>query len=85
MALAIKLKRRSHDESADIYGSGAVAVCAICESILGKGYPLWGIHLHAALALHSAHRAATALADVPALDSDDRVFGRHLAIVDGAP
>ena len=78
-----KLKRRGSDESLDIWGSGAVAVCPICEPILGRGYPLWGVHLHAALALHAAHRTVMDLAEVPALDSEDRVLGRHLAIVPG--
>jgi hypothetical protein len=75
-----KLTRR---DPLEIYGPGAVVMCDICAKVLDKAYPLWGVHLQAALVLHSAHRVTDALAEVPALEDIDRALGRHLAIVDG--
>jgi hypothetical protein len=83
VTLYIKFPRRSPDSTADIYGSGAVAMCPTCEPLLGVGYPLWGAHLQAAIGLHAAHRAVEQLRDVPAMTDDDRRLGRRLTIEQG--
>lgn len=74
--------RRSPEESADLYATGALVTCPVCEAVMGNGYPLWGTHLQAAIALHAAHRAVTDLRDVPALTETDRRFGRRLGLVE---
>jgi hypothetical protein len=76
----IRLPEPSADRSADIYGYTAVAKCELCSSVMTMGYPLWGVHLQAAMALHAAHRAVSELADIPAPTEDDRRFGRGLVI-----
>ncbi len=79
--MAIRPRERTLDEKADIYDVGAVAVCPICEGILGTGFPLWGVHLYVAVTLHAAHRAAEELRSVPALTDTDRLFGRRIEVV----
>jgi hypothetical protein len=79
--MAIRLKERTPDEQMDIYATG-VTLCPTCEGFMGFGYPLWGVHLQAAVTLHAAHRAVTELKDIPTLTLEDRRFGRLIAVVD---
>jgi hypothetical protein len=78
--IELKLKQRAPDETADIHATGALIACSTCAPLLGPDYPLWDVHLHAAVALHAAHRAVADLRSVPALTDDDRLFGRRLVI-----
>lgn len=80
MSIELRIKR-TPDESSDIYASGASATCETCQPLLGLGYPLWGMHLQAAINLHAAHRLVDDMRAVPALTEDDRRFGRSLGVL----
>ena len=82
MSLEVKLRRRSPAEVKDMLGLHGLVGCVECDAVLGKGWPLWGLHLTVALNYHAAHWLVTETRDVPATTPEDRLFGRHLAIVD---
>ena len=74
------IKEWTAAERADIYAPALVMECPTCNEAMGApGYPLWGMHLQAVLALHAAHRAVTELRDVPGVsDTERRFYGARL-------
>ena len=80
MSIEFKLPERTSDEKVDIYASGAVELCSTCKRIVPDGYPLWGMHLQAAMALHSAHRLVVEMAQVPGLTETERRMGKRLVV-----
>lgn len=82
MTLAIKLQRRTPDDSKDTLGGHLIVGCVECNAALGKEWPLWGIHLTAALTYHAAHWLVAEARAIPIKSREDEIYGRVLGFVE---
>lgn len=82
MAIELALRRRSPAETKDSFGAYLIVGCVECNAALGKEWPLWGVHLTAALTYHAAHWLITEVRAIPIRSREDEVFGRVLGFVE---